>query len=100
MATSKQQAKSSDGRRLVDSIEDVEQSTIAAVRRFIDSVDGALPALSDDRPRTKIIDSAFEMVEQLVGASNKFTRKMFETTEEQLGSRLATKTPPKKKAAA
>ena len=95
MATTKQTGSSSGSSRLVDSIEDVEQSTIAAVRRFIDSVDGALPALSDDKPRGKIIDSAFDMVEQLVGASNNFTRKMFEAAEEQVGSRVGSKSDTK-----
>ncbi len=91
MATSKNTSDSTGAANLVDSIEDIEQSTLAAVRRFIDNVDGALPALSDDRPRTKIIDSAFEMVEQLVGASNNFTRKMFDAAEEQVGARKGSK---------
>ena len=100
MATTKQQAASSGGQRLMDSIEDVEQSSLAAVRKFIASVDDALPALSDDNPRTKIIDSAFEMVEKLVSTSNQFTRKVFEATEEQLGSRSGSTAAPKKSAAA
>lgn len=87
MAPTKQQAAPSRSRRLVDSIEDVEQTSLAAVRTFVDSVDGAFPALSDARPRQKIIDSAFDMVEQVVGASNQFTRKVFEATEQQLGGR-------------
>lgn len=81
----------SSAHRLVDSIEGIEQSSLDSVRRFLESVDGALPALGDDAPRRKIIDAAFGMVEQLVGASNDFTRNVVKTTEDALGVNKSSK---------
>jgi hypothetical protein len=46
------------------------------VRKFVDTVDGAFPDLDEDGPRRKIIDSAFKMVEQLVGASNELAQNI------------------------
>ena len=52
-------------------IEHAEQSSLEAVRKFLDTVDSVFPDLSEDGPRRKIIDSAFKMTEQLVGSSNR-----------------------------
>lgn len=85
MATATKANGKSSVTRLMDSIEGIEQSSLDSVRRFLESVDGALPALSDDAPRRKIINAAFDMVEQLVDASNNFTRNVVKTTEDALG---------------
>jgi hypothetical protein len=56
------------------------------VRKFLDAVDGVFPDVSrDGGPRRKIIDSAFKMTEELVGASNKFAQKMVKVTEDAFG---------------
>lgn len=71
--------------RLIDSIDETEKSTLESVRRFVDSVNGAFPDIADtDGPRQKIIDSAFKMVEQLVGASNQLAQNIVKVTGEAL----------------
>ena len=71
--------------RIVDSVEDAEHSALEAVRKFLDTVDGVFPQGSEDGPRRKIIDSAFKMTEQLVGASNQLARRVVKVTEDALG---------------
>jgi hypothetical protein len=68
--------------RLIDKIEGAERMSLEAVRRFVDTVDGAFPDLGgDDGPRRKIIDSAFKMVEQLMGAANGLAQNILDVTE-------------------
>jgi hypothetical protein len=64
---------------LIESVRDVEDSVLEAVRRFVDTVNGAFPDVSEDGPRSRIIDSAFKMTEQLVGASTEFAEKIVKT---------------------
>ncbi len=71
--------------RLIDSVEDAEHSALEAVRKFLDTVDGVFPKVSEDGPRRKIIDSAFKMTEQLLGASNQLARRVVSVTEDALG---------------
>jgi hypothetical protein len=80
--------------RIGDSVEDAEQSALEAVRRFLDTVDGVFPKVSEDRPRRKIIDSAFKMTEQLVGASNQLARRVVKVTEDALGEYESKKPSP------
>ena len=51
--------------RIIDSVQDAEQSALEAVRTFLDEVNGVFPDLTEDGPRRKIIDSAFNMTQQL-----------------------------------
>lgn len=84
--TGTEQAKRDDGAiQLIDSVEDAEHSALEAVRKFLDTVDGVFPQVSEDGPRRKIIDSAFKMTEQLVGASNQLARRVVKVTEDALG---------------
>ena len=71
--------------RLIDTIGDTEQAALEAVRKFVDTVDGVFPDLTEDGPRRKIIDSAFRMTEQLVGASNQLATNVVKVTESALG---------------
>lgn len=76
---SAKESKGANGDRaaeVIGTIESAEQATIDAVRTFVESVDRALPDISDDSPRKKIIDSAFTMVERLVGTSNDLARNV------------------------
>ena len=66
--------------RLLDTIDDAEHGALEAVRKFLDTVDETFPALSDDRPRRKIIDSAFKMTEELVSASNRVAQNILDVT--------------------
>jgi hypothetical protein len=77
-------ANESSGTRLIDTIEDAERASLEAVRKFVDTVDGVFPALGDDAPRRKIIDAAFRMTENLVGASNRLAQNVLDVTEKEL----------------
>ncbi len=83
--------------RIIQSVQDSEQVALEAVRKFIDTVDGAFPDVGEDGGlRRKIIDSAFNMTEQLVGASNSFALKLVEGTEDAfVRSEKASATPKK-----
>jgi hypothetical protein len=71
--------------RLIDSIEHAEHLSLEAVRNFLDTVDSVFPHLgSDDGPRRKIIDSAFKMTEELVGAANRLAQNILAVTEKTL----------------
>ena len=83
MTTTEQETRG-DARRIIDSVQDAEQSALEAVRKFLDSVDGVFPDVSSDGPRRKIIDSAFEMTEKLVTASNELAQRIVKVTEHTL----------------
>ena len=71
--------------RVIDTIDHAERVSLEAVRNFLDSVDSVLPDVGgDDRPRRKIIDSAFKMTEQLVGASTRMAQNILDATEKAL----------------
>ena len=89
MANIARDTKPDGATRLIGTIEDAEQSTLEAVRKFLDTVDGVFPDVGEDGPRRKVIDSAFKMVEQLVGASNKLAQNIVKVTEDALGEREA-----------
>ena len=91
--------------RLIGSIEQAEQVSLEAVRRFLDKVDEAFPNLSDDKPRRKVIDSAFEMTEHLVAAATRFAENVVDITqravdESERKPRTSTKKAPAKAAKA
>jgi hypothetical protein len=96
MTTATKDTKTDGASRLIDSVQDAEKSSLEAVRKFVDAVDGAFPDIGDDGPRRKIIDSAFKMVEQLLGASNDLARNMMKVTEDALGELRADDTKAKK----
>jgi hypothetical protein len=70
--------------RIIDSVDDAETSALEAVRKFVDTVDGVFPDVGEDGPRRKIIDSAFRMTEQLVGASNQLAQKLVKAANDAL----------------
>ena len=59
------------------------------MRKFVDTVDGVFPDVGEDGPRRKVIDAAFKMVEQLVGASNQLAQNVVELTENAMGERAS-----------
>jgi len=81
------ETKSSDDTaiRIIDSIQDAEHSALEAVRKFLDDVNEVFPELSEDSPRRKIIDSAFNMTQKLIGASNELAQRIVKVTEKALG---------------
>jgi hypothetical protein len=79
------QTKEDSNIRIVDSIERAEEVSLEAVRNFLDSIDSVFPHLGgDEGPRRKIIDSAFKMTEQLVGAVNQLARNILDVTQKTL----------------
>ena len=78
------EAKQGGTARLIDTIEDAEQASLGAVRKFLDTVNGAFPDLSEDGPRRKIIDSAFKMTEELISASTRLAQNVLDVTEKAL----------------
>ena len=70
--------------RIIESVADAEASALEAVRKFVDTVDGVFPDVGEDGPWRKIIDSAFRMTEQLVGASNQLAQKLVKAANDSL----------------
>ena len=84
--TNTEPAERDDGAiQLIDSVDDTERSALETVRKFLDTIDGVFPEVSEDGPRRKIIDSAFKMTEQLVGASNELARRVVKVAADALG---------------
>jgi hypothetical protein len=79
------QSKDNGKTRLIETIENAERVSLEAVRNFLDTVDRVFPDLDgDERPRRKIIDSAFKMTEQLVGSSTRLAQNILDVTEKAL----------------
>ncbi|HEX8975434.1 MAG TPA: hypothetical protein VF781_02885 [Solirubrobacteraceae bacterium] len=69
-------------REVVDSLEQGQREAIKAVRKFVDSIDHALPALAHgDGPtrRQEIVDSALKMADELVQTQYDFIRKVIDS---------------------
>lgn len=78
-------AKEDGATRLIHTIERAENTSLEAVRDFLDAVDSVFPHLGgEDGPRRKIIDSAFKMTEQLVSTSTGLAKNILELTEKAL----------------
>jgi ABC-type transporter Mla subunit MlaD len=84
MTTAQQDPTTDSTNRIIDSVRDAEKSALESVRRFVDTVNDALPDLGSDGPRRKIIDSAFKMTEQLVGTSSQLAEKIVKATRDGL----------------
>jgi len=84
MARAEVRVTADSASRVIDSLRDAEESALEAARKFLDTVDSIFPALSEDGPRRKIIDSAFKMTEQLVGTSNQLAQRIVKATSEAL----------------
>ena len=81
--------------RLIESLADAEKSALEAVRKFLDTVDDAFPHLGEGGgQRQKIIDSAFNMTEELVGTSNQLAQRLVK-----VGGATAKRAPARKAAA-
>ena len=77
MAETKRRVHETGADRLIESLAGAEKSALEAVRRFLDTVDDAFPHLGEGGgQRQKIIDSAFKMTEELVGASNQLAKRL------------------------
>jgi len=73
---------------VLKSLESGSRAAIEAVRKFVDVVDEALPALPHgERPsrRREIVDAAMEMADRLVKTQYEFLRSVMQSTGAALG---------------
>lgn len=61
--------------KMLSSVEDGQRAALAAVRKFLDTVDEAMPGDSPSR-REAVIDSAMDMADSLVTTQYEFLRKV------------------------
>ena len=72
--------------RIIESFHDAGETALESVRKFLDTVNGVFPDVSaDGGPRQKIIDSAFKMTEQLVGASTQLAERLVKASQDAMG---------------
>jgi hypothetical protein len=65
---------------VLDSVEAGQRAAIEAVRRFVDTVDQALPGHGEaPSRRQEIVDSAMEMADRLVHTQYEFIRKVIDS---------------------
>jgi hypothetical protein len=71
---------------VLTSLESGQRAAIEAVRKFVDTVDQALPALGE-RPsrREEVVDSAMEMADRLVHTQYEFLREVVQSAGKALG---------------
>ncbi|MGA2305038.1 MAG: hypothetical protein ABSH29_12665 [Acidimicrobiales bacterium] len=82
--------------RIIESFRDAGNTALESMRKFLDTVNAAFPDVGADHgPRQRIIDSAFKMTEQLVGASTQLAKK----AAKRAPAKKAAKRAPAKKAA-
>jgi hypothetical protein len=71
---------------VLDSVEKGQRAAIEAVRKFVDTVDEALPAHGEGPSgRQEIVDSAMEMADRLVHTQYDFIRKVIDSAGKSLG---------------
>jgi len=70
---------------VLKSVEAGQRAALAAVRRFVDTVDEALPAIGD-RPsrRETVIDAALDMADKLVTTQYDFLRNIVRSADRSL----------------
>lgn len=75
--------------QIIESVQEAETKVLGTLRRFVDTVDGTLPSLGTGRPRTKMIDAAFTVTEDLVGAANSLAEHLVLITGESVARKPA-----------
>jgi hypothetical protein len=67
---------------VLESVGARQQSAIEAVRKFVDTLDEAMPNLVDPELRKKILDAALDLAEQLATSTNEFLRSIVRSASE------------------
>ena len=67
---------------VLESVGARQQSAIEAVRKFVNTVDEAMPNLVDPELRKKILDAALDLAEQLARSTNEFLRSIVRSASE------------------
>jgi hypothetical protein len=72
---------------MLRSVEDGQRAALDAVRRFVDTVERALPLPGDGAPRRQqeIVDSALEMADRLVQTQYDLLRKAVRSASRTFG---------------
>jgi hypothetical protein len=71
---------------VLKSVESGQRAAIDAVRKFVDTVDQALPAHGEGRSRRQdVVDAAMEMADRLVHTQYDFLRKVVRDAGKSLG---------------
>jgi hypothetical protein len=72
---------------VLEQVKESQESALAAVRRFMESVDEALPPHGENPSRRQeVIDSALEMSQKLVKTQYDFLTKVVHSAGEALGA--------------
>jgi hypothetical protein len=73
--------------QVLDQVKESQEGALDAVRRFMESVDEALPPHGEDRSRRQdVIDSALEMSQKLVKTQYDFLTSVVHSASEALGA--------------
>ncbi|MGZ4510732.1 MAG: hypothetical protein ACXVX4_05145 [Mycobacterium sp.] len=72
---------------VLESVETGRRAAIAAVRKFVDTVDEATPALVDPALRKTIVDAALDLADSLVTTRLEFLRNVVRSASEAVSSR-------------
>ena len=71
---------------VLESVEKGQRAAIEALRKFVDTVDGAVPVHGEGpSKRQEIVDSAMEMADRLVHTQYEFIRKVIDSAGKSLG---------------
>jgi len=80
--------------QVLESLRDGEKAALAAVRKFVDTLDQAVPFQREEpSSRQKVIDAALEMADQLVQTQYTFLHSLVRSAGQTLGASPAA-TPP------
>lgn len=72
---------------LIKTVDDNERAALDAIRRFVASVDKAIPRgdkKSGPRRQTEVVEAALRMIEQLLGVSNDVARRLTDSVRQAL----------------
>ena len=69
---------------VLESVGARQQAVIEAVRKFVDTLDEAMPNLVDPERRKKILDAVLDLAEQLATTTNEFLRSTLHSASETL----------------
>lgn len=73
-------------REVLKSLEEGQRTAVDAMRKFMDTVDSAMPRrVESARHRQEIVDSALEMAERLVQAQYDFLRRVAQSASRTFG---------------
>lgn len=90
MTTTERGAELSD--EVLHAVQKGQQIALEAVRRFVDTVNEALPPSAASTKRQEVIDSAFRMTDRLVAAQYEFIQKVVGSAAKSLGGGEGTST--------